>query len=819
MNEILRYYEDFSVYSAALAVGEAAWFDYQAPSSMHSGITQWAYGTRVTRRCVSLSRLGTVEATVTVPNGGDRYWIKLTACLEEWQKYWNDITVSVNGQVIAQQERELFENVNLGWPGVYYPVPAGVMRDGENMVTVCTADTNDAGLLLASVEVVSLPAIPPYAQISYVQVARLGERYGVAFSASREDFVRVENEVNCTLTDVRFFAPDLLMLQFCSAQEGDASCRVVFADRTVEAKLPRIYRNEDFCLVGVDSDDHRHDLSDEADRIPRIFALSGMGNYFQFRPQRPRNHYELAPASAWEQRLGLLTAFGNRIGLTDPNKMLPQIPALAGDAFFMTHVHEPYLFFNLRLGEFEEVRRLYLHDNEAVLGSESFGESEVIFRDVLRRRKAMVGDSGLNCSIGSPSLLSIYESDVDFEYITLEPVSNINLLVGTLRNKQKWGAHLPPDWYFGVPVDACKARKARLAMQYLYLNGASYVYFENATFKTNAMERVDWESEYCRLNRQYLRDFYTYTVQHPREGELLVDKAVVYGNHEHFYWQNDDRIAELNADGDWDSKVWGKWEDTHRDCWKAIRGWLPHAAQQETCPSPMNKHLFSGTPYGEVDIVTATQDWSGYKTVAFLGWNTMDDGMMEKMKEYVTQGGTLFVSYCHFNRTDRNDRPMTFPTTQEMAWLGVEIGEMYCPEGEISLDGQAVACADTSVSAVVCTGGEAVVVDGQGRRLVVRTTYGKGTVYFAAFKDYFTSAWAVETVQALLRRIGEDGTVRCDNPNVAFTRRRLADGRMQIDLLNMNCAAENGEEAFTLTVDGHTACGRVKEGEPYTVVV
>ena len=92
-------------------------------------------------------------------------------------------------------------------------------------------------------------------------------------------------------------------------------------------------------------------------------------------------------------------------------------------------------------------------------------------------------------------------------------------------------------------------------------------------------------------------------------------------------------------------------------------------------------------------------------------------------------------------------------------------------------------------------------------------------MYFAAFKDYFTSAWAVKTVQALLRRIGEDGTVRCDNPNVAFTRRRLADGRMQIDLLNMNCAAENGEEAFTLTVDGHTACGRVKEGEPYTVVL
>ena len=819
MKDIFGYYEDFSLYEAQLQVAEDAWFDYVAPSSMHSGITQWAYGTRVTRRCVSLSRRGAVEATVTLPRGIDRYWVKLTVCLKEWQKYWNDVAVSVNGQVIAHKEQELFENVNLGWPGLYYPVPAEVMRDGKNTIAVSTADTSGAGLLLASVEVVSLPAIPPYAQISCVSAARLGERYAVAFSAAREDFVRVEDAVNCELIDTLWFAPDMLVLQFCSDRQGDASCRVVFTDRTVEAKLPRIYHNEDFCLVGVDSDDHRHDLSDEADRIPRIFALSGMGNYFQFRPQRPRNHYELAPVSAWEQRVGLLTAFGNRIGLTDPNKLLPCIPKLAGDAFFMTHVHEPYLFFNLRLGEFEEVRRLYLHDNGAVLGSESFGESEMIFRDVLRRRKEMVQDTGLSCSIGSPSLLSVYESDVDFEHITLEPVSNLNLLIGTLRNKQKWGAHLPPDWYFGAPVDSCKARKFRLALQYLYFNGASYVYAENAMFKTNAMERVDWESEYCRLNRQYLRDFYTYTVQHPREGALSVDKAVVYGNHEHFYWQNDDRIAELDANGDWDSKVWGKWEDTHRDCWKAIRGWLPHAAQQETCPLPMNKYLFSGTPYGEVDIVTVARDWSEYRTVAFLGWNTMDDVVMSKMKDYVAQGGTLFVSYCHFNFTDRNDRPMTFPSANEMAWLGLEVGEEFCPESDVLLDGRVIAHVDCPLTAVACSGAEAVVTDSQGRGLVFCTTYGEGKVYFAAFKEYFTPAWAVQTVEALLHRIGEEGAVRCDNPNVAFTRRRLPDGRSQFDLLNMNCAVENGEETFTLTVDGHTVSGRVKEGEPKTVII
>ena len=49
-------------------------------------------------------------------------------------------------------------------------------------------------------------------------------------------------------------------------------------------------------------------------------------------------------------------------------------------------------------------------------------------------------------SVGSPSLLCIYEADGDFDRVTLEPVSNLNLLTGAVRgasgSSQALGGHI-----------------------------------------------------------------------------------------------------------------------------------------------------------------------------------------------------------------------------------------------------------------------------------------------------------------------------------------------------------------------------------------
>ena len=64
----------------------------------------------------------------------------------------------------------------------------------------------------------------------------------------------------------------------------------------------------------------------------------------------------------------------------------------------------------------------------------------------------------------------------------------------------------------------------------------------------------------------------------------------------------------------------------------------------------VNIHL-SGTPYGQVDVVSFAYDeitaeflLENYKALLFTGWNTCSDKQYQILKEYVAGGGTLFIS-------------------------------------------------------------------------------------------------------------------------------------------------------------------------------
>lgn len=64
----------------------------------------------------------------------------------------------------------------------------------------------------------------------------------------------------------------------------------------------------------------------------------------------------------------------------------------------------------------------------------------------------------------------------------------------------------------------------------------------------------------------------------------------------------------------------------------------------------VNIHL-SGTPYGQVDVISFAKDEisagflnKNYKALLFTGWNTSSEKQYEVLKEYVYNGGTLFIS-------------------------------------------------------------------------------------------------------------------------------------------------------------------------------
>ena len=831
---IIGLYEEFQKHEGTLIAEHLEHLNFVAPSSLHSYVSKTAYGQALRKNCIRLSGGGTVTAKFSLLDlSSKRYYLKINLCLEQWQILFNDILITVNNRPIHYSEKEFIENICQGWPSIYFPVDQSFLRQGDNFVQIETEDLSKAGLLVSQVCFISLPEIVPYMQLSALRTVRVGQSFTIAVSVLGTG--EVPTEVSCTpnyqyihysQTEIR---KGICLLAFIAEGLGAASCKVKFPQKQkwLELMMPEVVgASEDHCLVGIDSDDHRHDLSDEANRIPEIFAMTAMGNFLQFRPSTGRTHLTFADEKIWEKRIHFLTDMEINIAIADTRShLMGFVPKLAGSHYIGCHIHEPYLFFCLPL-EKTKNKDVFMVDSKAVLASESFGESEVLYRNVLKKIcEKNATKIGLN-SVGSPSLLCVYEASENFDRITLEPVSNVNLLVGAARGTvitpKQWGAHIPVDWYFGTPNDICKSRKFRLALQYLYLSGAQYIYTENDVFKTNAFSREDWEDSFTQTNRQFLRDFYDYTIRHPRTGKLKVNKAVVYGRHEYFLWNHDDRMSELKDVGDWDLKVWGKWTDNHyQKCWRALDAWLPPASRQYVSENPSNLKLFSGSPYGSSNIISWDSDFSQYEIIAFLGLNVMTPLLLGKIKHYVYEGGVLFLSYCHFNMTDCKNQPPVFIDNDQLEqFLGIKIGEEFLAKGRIHFaDGyEEMIEEQTSLKILSCIPikAEMLAWDSSQKGIYFVNSFGKGIVYFGAFKEYFHERWAVKTAKHLMELLGALSGDFCDNPNICFTQRAQEDGSIIVDILNMNCAVENVKEKFKLQIGSQVIEDEIVEGKIYS---
>lgn len=761
ISEILALYEGFACHQGALSGGKG-FFDYMAPSSLHSDITCFAYGIRKRMSCIDIREAPAVSLVeLEKKDLSRRFYLKLTACLFDWEKYVCGIALWVNGTPAYENREEFFENVNLGWPTIYIPLDAALLKPGRNELLLRQTG-GETALLVSVMELISLPGREIGQQISFRSAVRRGGTFALSFYTAGEALT-VAEETRCRVLEMLPYRDETILTLEALGEAPEL--KVSVAGKIVAAVMPEVVEpGHDICLVGTDSDDHRHDDSDETDRILEIFTNTSMGDFWQARPQKLRNYYTLSCEAVWQERIRRLKAFGIRVSQADGEGAMPWLSRACGDSFIGRHFHEAYLYFCAALERAPEMAKKLQMDIPALRSAESFGESKERFVQALKRMYDSCQDNPGLTSVGSPSLLTVYEARAGFERVTIEPVSNIALLIGAVRGAapRQWGAHVPTDWYFGEPNDACKSRKFMLAMQLLYINGADYIYAENALFKTAAFSREDWEDPFCVRNRQYLRQFFDYKERNPREGALQTDLAVVYGNHEFFMWHHDDRVAELPENGDWDQKLWGKWTDnSHHKCWRAIDAWLPLAAEQNSRENVLNLNLFSGTPYGAVDVVPYDGEFGKYRALAWLGWNTCTDGFAHKLYDFVSAGGHAFVSACHFNRTDRCDLPFEYDEAQRSWLLGKAEGKVpfaYDPAGEV---------------------------------LVWQMQMGSGILYYGTFEDYICTSCRMEVMQAVLRKMGEDtAQAVCDNPNISFTLRRTEAGRQFVHALNVRAGSE-----------------------------
>ena len=540
-----------------------------------------------------------------------------------------------------------------------------------------------------------------------------------------------------TLT-IKNLEPAKQALMLCSADIIVFESPAPFTDCYLPSRVPVFPAGAVSLYVGTDSDDHRHDESGEMQRILNYFINTGMGNFINFRHSPGRNYApgQLASKETW---LGWLDKCADN-GVAVAFHKLPdslswsEVKEHCGDLLRGSSIHEPYLVFNPLVRPEKKARFI-----DPQIDMSTIKDSYIQYVD---SEVAGAKEKDITTFCGDPSLLCVYLRDCDIDIVIAEPVSNCALLYGAARASGKvFGSHIPVDWYLGGTHDSSTSLMFKLLLELCYAYGGEYLYTENSLFKTVSHFRNDWEDEFCVENRQILREFCCFAMEHPRRGVPQKRLAAVYGNLESMFWLPDDRIPELVDTNDWDQKIWGRWEDTsYQMVWKAVEAWLPVFSCRRMEQDETLTRMFSGTPFGPVDVVSPYSDLSAYRIISFFGWNTMDEKIYENLLSYVEQGGILLICACHFDtRVDPAEPVKLFRDGKISELAGCDInGSTSSGYGNIR------ACLLENLSAVQ--------IDDN---LYVHKR-GNGKVYFYSFLDIPAESRLIRKIKATLKQITEE---------------------------------------------------------------
>ena len=282
---------------------------------------------------------------------------------------------------------------------------------------------------------------------------------------------------------------------------------------------------------------------------------------------------------------------------------------------------------------------------------------------------------------GSP--LGTYElqGGMDFMCCELYAVGAHNLAYATSEMRgaarkwkpEYWGGWLAEEWQtFPVPYGSQqKYDLLKVGLYQQYLMGTSLIVLESGAQSTQAQQytaeakniKQGYDDPAPTAYRKTVKDFFDWVQSHPREkGSPETPTAFVLGNNDAFVGMDFPSFA-----------VWGQHENAATNTnWKYDRlekSWI--AIQRLAYPllpeslKPYPNSWLAGSPFGQTDVINIDaegrlSDLTRYKTLIYVGWNTMTPSILQLLADYVRQGGNLLIGVPHFStRIDREHAAYT----------------------------------------------------------------------------------------------------------------------------------------------------------------
>ncbi len=621
-------------------------------------------------------------------------WLGQNLSKREWPRF----EIAINDRVFFDDE--VFLKIHNFSP-VEVPVPMGMVREGENKISIkYTSDYHD-----------TIPVV-----INEVAMLQKEESYF--------NVVRCPDEVT--------WGEDVKLLVETSLSEAE----LLFESEDFVLKRRKIYDEFNLCVLTLGIKEEKNNLAfslsykDEAKTydIKRCIrktvdnVLSGSGDMVYVNVEKPEdvcdylkwyvandigNFVTVRPVFRWGGQRSVnpkvwsfFTDICDELGLLYVNisdgrdipglAANPSLEMLKGGAFLGRQLHERdgQLFYwadltghpveiNTELEEFYDVALRIGRENPDTLEGAlrsfnlSWGKNGYSFKRMFSENNdikeahdlATAELRDLSCDSfirhTGPSVMFKYFYQSGFEWAGAETMyGSTEIPLAFLRGaslahgKDKFGVHLALQWST-YPHDTLQRYKRYLLSLYVpYMHGVTDINTEEGLWFMEARyAHFNRLSEVCEEHRKMLRRFNKFIRTHSRTGRFYTPIAFLHGRMDGWC-------------GFSSRKLWGMTSMNAGEesfSWKLLLSFYPlnvigerGFTKIETVHADNDKPygLLSGTPKGNPDVVPVENgDFSNYKVLVFAGYNLANAEDFDRILAFVNNGGTLICSWPHFSTT------------------------------------------------------------------------------------------------------------------------------------------------------------------------
>ena len=701
------------------------------------------------------------------------------------QKEWTELELTVNGRTLPAYF--LFQRCFRGSENEL-ELPEGILLEGENTILLKNASRYHLPLPYAVEKAELLVEKKAPVRIAWCpEEVSANAGFGVLLKTySPNVAVRAEGGAELSVPEkALLMEPGLHVLRLRAGNPAiEQVLTLSVGEYRESACIHRIAeKGEDLVFAGSGDAIYVPQDTDQMEDFLIWYLENNLGNMITFRPVYRWSGTRECNEAMWRRMAELLDGLGLHWCHIIDGRELPGLNAnptkemLAGSGFLGNQAHErdgAFYYWLQRKGHVSDIlyeelsHRILKHPDlpgyhpELIYDRENvwFCFSPTAPRDMEEAASQFVGKlrsvlHGVKRHTG-PSVLFKYFFQAGLEVGGAELMYGpLEVVLAALRGasaaygRKEFAAHLAVQWGTTPHDTPERYRRYQLALLVSYLNGVNHINTEEGLYRMEEFFAVlDRYSEACRAHGAVERRFVRYVKTHTRRGELQRSVALLHGRFDGWACFCRRNVWAQNGK---------KWEfNTPEESWDLIRVFYPDsvldAIYRHPCPAQPHGY-YTRTPYGMVDIlpVEAEKTVMGrYGAMAFLGWNSAEEGQLAVLTECVREGGVLVLGWPHlFRDKDRESAIWGEPHPLDaLALTGVELLGFRKPEGP----------GEPALGEVILQENAEVVREEKGRPLVIMRKLGRGRVYLVNAREYPASPCVRPVYEDLLRMLGRQET-------------------------------------------------------------